>query len=306
MLNRRILRIKAFKALYSSVILRESGAETTIQDAEKLLADSCESSRSLYVLMLGLVPALTAVAGTKKNPDSKFVGNALAKLIDEDIDFQKTWKKYKYSWDQYDLILKKIYASICEKKYYMDYLSREGSSLAEDCKLFTRIYEEEIVDAEGLDEILESMDINWNDDLAYCLTWCCRTFKSFADGDHWRQLPLYQSDILAKSGKSVESDQAFVVKLLQTAYATYDKYSAMISESVPSFDRERLVVTDVCLMVCCLAEVTNFPTIPVRVSLNEYVEISKFYGTPKSSIFVNGILDRLVAKLRNEGLINKD
>ncbi|MBQ0043817.1 MAG: hypothetical protein KBT05_02215 [Bacteroidales bacterium] len=306
MLNRRILRIKAFKALYSSVILRESGADTSISDAEKLLAESCESTRNLYVLMLGLVPALTAVAGTKKIPDAKFVGNALAKLIDEDIDFQKTWKKYKYSWDQYDLILKKIYASICEKKYYADYLSREESSLAEDCRLFTRIYEEEIVDAEGLDEILESMDINWNDDLAYCLTWCCRTFKAFADGEHWRQLPLYQSDILAKEGKAVESDHAFVLKLLQTSYAAYPKYSAMISESVPSFDRDRLVTTDVCLMVCCLCEICNFPSIPVRVSLNEYVEISKFYGTPKSSVFVNGILDRLVVKLRSEGLINKD
>lgn len=306
MLNRRILRIKAFKALYSSVILRESGAETSISEAEKLLAESCESTRDLYVLMLGLVPALTAVAGTKKNPDAKFVDNALAKIIGEDIDFQKTWKKYKYSWDQYDLVLKKIYASICEKKFYADYIAREESSLAEDCRLFTRIYEEEIVDAEGLDEILESMDIYWNDDLAYCLTWCCRTFKSFADGEHWRQLPLYQSDILAKGGKAVESDQAFVLKLLQTSYSAYAKYSAMISESVPSFDRDRLVTTDVCLMVCCLSEICNFPSIPVRVSLNEYVEISKFYGTPKSSIFVNGILDRLVVKLRSEGLINKD
>jgi len=305
MLNRRILRIKAFKALYSSVILRESGAQTSIADAEQILAESCTATRDLYVLMLGLVPALTAVAGTKKNPDTRFVDNALAKVIENDIDFQKAWKKYKYSWDQYDLILKKIYASVCEKPYYAAYLAEAEPSLAADVRLFTSIYEEEIVEAEGLDEILEGMSIYWNDDLAYALTWCCRTFKSFAQGEHWRQLPLYMSD-MAPKGKSVESDEAFVKKLLQLSYAAYDKYAAMISESVTSFDRDRLVVTDVCIMVCCLTEVVNFPTIPVKVSLNEYVEISKYFGTPKSSIFVNGLLDRLVVKFRNEGLVNKE
>jgi len=306
MLNRRILRIKAFKALYSSVILRESGAETSVADAEEILKESCEAVRDLYVLMLGLVPALTNVAGMKKNADAKFVGNALAELLNEDIDFQKAWKKYKYSWDQYDLVLGKILNSIYEKEYYAKYIASDKKSLAEDVKLFTSIFEEEIVDAEGLDEILEGMNLYWNDDLAYALTWCCRTFKSFAAGDHWRMLPLYQSDIFLAEGKQADSDQAFVVKLLRSAYASYDKYAAMISESVPSFDRDRLVVTDVCLMTCCLAEIVNFPSIPVKVSLNEYVEISKYYGTPKSSVFVNGLLDRLVAKFRNEGLVNKD
>jgi len=306
MLNRRILRIKAFKALYSSVILRESGAETSVADAEQILSESCEAVRDLYVLMLGLVPALSKVAGLRKNSDAKFVNNALANLIEEDIDFQKVWKKYKYSWDQYDLVLGKIVNSICEKEYYAKYIANENTSLAEDVKLFTKIYEEEIVEAEGLDEILEGMNLYWNDDLAYALTWCCKTFRTFADGDHWRQLPLYMSDILVKEGKPAESDQAFVVKLLRSAYASYDKYAAMISESVPSFDRDRLVVTDVCLMSCCLAEIMNFPSIPVKVSLNEYVEISKFYGTPKSSVFVNGLLDRIVVKFRNEGLITKN
>lgn len=306
MLNRRILRIKAFEALYSSVILKEGGVSITIEDAEKELRESCEAVRDLYIFMMGLVPALTETCRAKKNHDEKFAENRLAKLLEEDVDFSKIWKKSGYSWAQYDLILKKISARIAQAPYYARYIAEPDSSLAEDCRLFTRIFENEILEAEGLDEILESMSIHWNDDLGYALTVCCRCFRSLAEGGRWSMPPLYQSDILAKEGKKVDSDQAYVVKLLQNAYASYEKYSEMISDAVPSFDKDRLVTTDVCLMVCCLSEVVNFPNIPVKVSLNEYVEISKFFGTPKSSVFVNGLLDRLVARFRSEGLINKE
>jgi len=306
MLNRRILRIKAFEALYSSVILKEGGVDIKIDDAEKELRESCEAVRDLYIFMMGLVPALTAIEKARKSHDEKFAENKLAKLLEEDVDFSKIWKKSGYSWAQYDLILKKISAKVAEAPYYAKYISSAESSLAEDCRLFTRIFENEILEAEGLDEILESMSLHWNDDLGYALTFCCRTFKALAEGERWSMPPLYQSDILAKEGKKVESDQSFVLKLLQNAYASYDKYSEIISDSVPGFDKDRLVATDVCIMVCCLAEIVNFPTIPVKVSLNEYVEISKFFGTPKSSVFVNGLLDRLVVRFRNEGLITKE
>jgi len=320
MLNRRILRIKAFKALYSSVILKESGAFTSIQDVEDELLVSCEAVRDLYILMMGLVSPLTDVtrrrieAASQKrvkteeeaNPNRKFADNALASLLDSDIDFQKIWKKKKFSWGQYDLVLKKIYDSFSQKQYFIDYMASSERSLAEDCKLFTRIFEDEIVEAEGLEEILETMSIYWNDDLAYALTWCCKTFKSLAAGERWSLPPLYQSDMLAKAGKPADSDNRFLIKLFESACASYDKYAAMIADSVSSFDSDRLVATDVCIIACCLTEVATFPNIPVKVSINEYVEISKFYGTPKSSSFVNGLIDRLVNKLVADGLVTKE
>ena len=314
MLNRRILRIKAFKVLYSNAIAENM----SLAQAQSQLDVACEATRDLYIYMLGIVSPLTKIARERiesaktkfnpteeeLNPNVKFAENALAKLLDADVDFQKILSKKKLSWDQYDIFLKKVMNSIASKEYFAEYMASETSSLKEDCRLFTRIFEEEFVDSEDLERILEDKSIYWNDDLAYALTWCCKTLKSFEKGESWKLLPLYQSELI--SGPEVESDKAFVRKLLQSAFAGYDRYFSMISESVTGWEKERLFSTDVALIVMGLAEASSFPTIPVKVTINEYVEISKFYGTQKSRSFVNGLLDRLIQSMVNDGNIVKE
>ena len=313
MLNRRILRIKAFKVLYANILAGNS----SLAQAETQLDQSCEATRDLYLYMLSVVPALTQIAKDRQeaaktklrpteedlNPNTKFVDNALAKLIAEDIDLNKLLAKKKFSWAQYDLILKKVMTSVASKEYFQKYMESEKVSLAEDCKLFTKIFEEEFVELEELEMMLEEKSLYWNDDLAYALTWCCRSFKDFAAGKSWSMLPLYQSDML--DGPDVESDNRFVHKLLQASYASYEKYAEMVAESVTGWERERLFSTDVVLIAMGLSEAVAFPEIPVKVTLNEYVEIAKFYGTPKSRAFVNGLLDRLIQKLTEDGAIVK-
>ena len=314
MLNRRILRIKAFKVLYGSVI----ADQTTLAQAEAQLDLSCEATRDLYLYMLSIVSPLTQVAKDRieaaksklrpteedLNPNMKFAENALAVLLDGDEDFQKVFKKKKFDWSQYDLFLKKVMTSIASKDYFAEYMASPQRSLVEDCKLFTRIFEEEFVDSEELERILEDKSLYWNDDLAYSLTWCCKTLKNLAKGESWTMLPLYQSELL--KGEGVESDKYFVRKLLQASFAGYDRYSAMVAEAVSGWEKERLFSTDVVLIVMGLAEAATFPTIPVKVTMNEYVEISKFYGTPKSRAFVNGLLDRHIQTLVNDGQIVKE
>lgn len=313
MLNRRILRIKAFKVLYGSVL----SDNMSLAQAQSQLDVSCEAARDLYLYMLGIVSPLTKIAQERieaarskfnptdeeRNPNVKFAENALARLLDEDVDFQKLFSKKKLSWAQYDLFLKKVMTSVQGKEYFAEYMSSPKTGLAEDCRLFTRIFEEEFVDSEDLEKILEDKSLYWNDDLAYSLTWCCKTFRSLSKGERWSLPPLYQSDLL--QGEDVESDMAFVRKLLQASFAGYDRYSAMVSEAVSGWEKDRLFQTDVVLIVMGLAEAVTFPTIPVKVSMNEYVEISKFYGTPKSRAFVNGLLDRLIQKLTAEGQVAK-
>ena len=314
MLNRRILRIKAFKVLYSSVLAENM----SLAQAEAQLELSCEATRDLYIYMLGIISPLTKIAQDRieaakskfnpteeeRNPNMKFAENALAKLLDEDADFQKVFRKKKFEWAQYDLFLKKVMTSVSSKEYYAEYMASDKRSLAEDCKLFTRIFEEEFVDSEELEKILEDQSLYWNVDLPYSLTWCCKTLKNLAKGENWSLIPLYQSEML--SGDGVESDKLFVRRLLQAAFSGYEKYSAMVAESVSGWEKERLFSTDVVLIVMGLAEAATFPSIPVKVTMNEYVEISKFYGTPKSRSFVNGLLDKLVQQLVNEGQINKE
>lgn len=314
MLNRRILRIKAFKVLYGSVL---SGNQTLAQ-AESQLELSCEATRDLYIYMLGIVSPLTQIARERieaakskfnpteeeRNPNMKFADNALAGLLDADVDFQKMFAKKKFSWAQYDLLLKKIMTSVASKDYYAEYMASGESSLAEDCRLFTRIFEEEFVDSEELEQILEDKSLYWTDDLAYSLTWCCRTLRSLAKGERWTLPALYQSEMI--KGDGVESDRLFVRRLLQASYAGYEKYAAMVADSVSGWEKERLFLTDVVLIVMGVAEAATFPTIPLKVTINEYVELSKFFGTPKSRAFVNGLLDRLIQGMVNEGLIVKE
>ena len=193
--------------------------------------------------------------------------------------------------------------SVASKDYYAKYMASPVRSLAEDCKLFTRIYEEELDDCQELAQILEDKSIYWNDDLGYALTWCCRTFKTLASGTPWKLPPLYQSDMM--QGSDVESDSLFVKRLLRSAFAGYDRYAQMVYDSVQGWEKDRLFLSDVVLVVMGLAEAVTFPQIPLKVTINEYVEIAKFFGTPKSGAFVNGLLDKIAQKMVEDGKIVK-
>lgn len=313
MLNRRILRIKAFKVLYSYA----ENPSMTLKEAQAQFEISCKSTRNLYLFMLAIIPSLTKEAADRiesarqkfnpteeeRNPNMKFVRNALSPLIAEDPDFQKIITKEKLSWEQYDALLRKLYDSIKSKDYFTAYMSSPETSLAEDVKLFIRIYEEEFVDNTDLEDILEDLSIYWNDDLAYALTCCCRTLEGFAKGERWSLPPLYQSEMPGNKGR--ESDQLFATSLLRCAFTGYQTFFDKIASVVPKWDKERLFIIDIVLIICGIAEAKAFPEIPVKVTINEYVDISKYYSTPKSRSFVNGILDSVIQNMLAEGEIVK-
>lgn len=313
MLNRRILRIKAFKVLYSYA----ENQSMTLAEAESLLEASCEATRSLYLFMLDIIPYLTAEARTRienaqkkfnpteeeRNPNLKFTRNLISPLLEQDPDFQKIISRRKLSWDSYDALVRSVYDSICTKDYFKEYMASPESSLAEDASLFIRIFEEEFVDNDELAKILEDMSILWCDDLAYSLTTCCDTLKSLAKGYRWSLPPLYHSEM--DLSKNAESDKAFIYKLLRTSFACFGKYAPLVAGNTTQWEKDRLFTVDTVLIVMGLSEAKAFPAMPLRVTINEYVEISKFYSTPKSRSFVNGLLDRLIKKQIEDGDIVK-
>lgn len=313
MLNRRILRIKAFKVMFSYA----ENPSMTLAEAESQLETSCEATRSLYLFMLSIIPYVTKEAARRiedargkfnpteeeKNPNMKFVQNAIAPLLDNDPDFTKLLTKRKLSWEPFDAFIRDTYDSMTKKDYFKAYMADTVRSVKADAALFIKMFEEEFVDSEALANILEDLSIWWNDDLAYSLTVCCDTMKSLSKGLRWELPPLYRSDMIVP--KPVESDKTFVTKLLRTSYTCYDKYFPLVASSTDQWQEDRLFITDTVLIVMGLAEAKAFPDLPLRVTINEYVEISKYYSTPKSRSFVNGLLDRLAKKLIEEGEIVK-
>ncbi|MBR4755855.1 MAG: hypothetical protein IK076_02835 [Bacteroidales bacterium] len=312
MLNRRILRIKAFKTLYSFA----ENQSMTAAEAESQLETSCEAVRSLYLFMLAIIPSLTAEAAQRienarrkinpseeeRNPNLKFVNNRVAPLLADDPDFTKILSRRKLSWEPYDAFIRHTFDSMREKDWFKEYMTVSECSLQQDISLFIRMYEEEFVDSDELADILEDMSIWWNDDLAYALTVCCDSLKAMAKGHPWEFPPLYRSEM---ASKPAESDKAFVTKLLRTACSCYDKFFPLVASSTDQWKEDRLFTTDTVLIILGLSEAKAFPDMPVGVTINEYVEISKYYSTPKSRSFVNGILDRLVKVLIDEGEIVK-
>ena len=305
MLNRRILRIKAFKAIYSFT----ENQSASLKELEAQLDRSLESTRDLYLFLLSCIQPLTEEAINRieaakgkfnpteeeLHPNMKFTTNLIAPLLGSDPDLQKLLQKKKLSWDQYDVLLRHLYESIRSKDYFAEYLSNGNpNTLKEDAELWVKIFENEFEDNADLESILEDLSIWWNDDLAYALSWCCRTMDQLAKGKTWNLPPLFMSD-LDKSG-SKDSDKAFVVKLLRTAVNGFDRYISEIAAITPKWDRSRICVTDLALIVCGMAEAEAFDNIAPRVTINAYVEISKFYSTPESRAFVNGILDKLINK----------
>lgn len=276
----------------------------TVKEGESQLELSCEATRDLYLFLLALPEALTLEAQRRieaakgkfnpseeeLHPNMKFAQNKIAPLLSQDPDFTKIIQKKKLSWEQYDVLLRHLYDTLRTREYYNAYMSSTDCSVKEDAGLWINIFANELEDNAELEAILEDLSIWWNDDLAYALSWCCRTMESLGKGERWNMPPLYMSDLSEKA----ESDKVFVAKLLRTAFANFDSYVDRIAAITPKWDRSRICTTDLALIVAGLAENDAFPRQGSAIIINEYVEISKYYSTPESRAFVNGILDRLI------------
>ena len=307
MLNRRILRIKVFKELFSYSGNPSMSRKDVLSEFER----SCEAVRDLYLFVLGSIPAVTAEAALQieaargkfnptpeeRNPNLKFAENALARLLAEDPDYRKLAEKKQLDWETYDALVRSLYDELKEQEWFAAYMADPERSLAADTALFARIFEELLQDNDALEAILEEKCIYWVDDLDYALMSAIQSLKEIARTGRWNLPPLYRSDQLAAEGKAVDSDKAFAEKLLGGAFSSYEDYEARITGATKGWDRDRICQADRVLIILGLAEVEHVPAVPARVSVNEYVELAKFFSTPRSASFVNGLLDSLVPKL---------
>ena len=306
MLSRRVLRTKVVKAVYA----HQQCENMTPVTSEKNLILSIDRAYDLYFHLLALVPEIAEYAAeririgeNKKlptyedlHPNRKFVENKVITRLVEDENLQIEISNRKLSWKNNRDLIVALYNALIRQPFYQKYMASEERSFRQDAQLVSDIYMTMLEEFEPLDRALEEQSILWNDDLGFLLTMVSRTVLSIRENQEAIKLmPQFKSD----------EDLDYAKKLLRYTIAGYDRISLLLDGSMNNWDIERVALMDKIVLVTAIAEAENFPTIPTRVTMNEYIDIAKCYSTESSGGFINGILDRIISQLTAEGKIVK-
>ncbi len=305
MINRVLIRLKVVQIVYA--YYKNSGKN--MKAAEDEVFFSLSKAYDLYLHLLLLMPAVTHYAADRIafnsnklrpahsdiNPNLKFVENRFIAQLQANEQLVKFSEKTKFNWVDSSDFLRRLFNNIEQSDIYKEYMASPESSYEQDKELWRKLYKSFIFENEELDAILEEQSLYWNDDKAIVDTFVVKTIKKFAqsEGASQKLLPEYK-DL---------DDMEYARKLLRATIANAQEYRGLMSQSSKNWEMSRLAFMDVVIMQTALAELLIFDDIPASVTLNEYVEIAKYYSTPKSSSFVNGVLDNIVKKLRQEGKI---
>ena len=307
MINRRLLRIKAIMALYAF----NRREDNNLTQAESELMFSIGKSYDLYHLLLLLVLEVADIAGDKieqalqkkmptnedLNPQRRFVENQMIVQLRNNEALINYISAKKLSWANYSHIPRLLYNKMICWEIYKEYMNSDTHNYLSDKKFIIKLITILFTNSEDLQLNLEEQSIYWNDDIEYISAMVEKTLKKFkADsGAKTSLMPLFKN----------EEDEEFVKILFRKAILHSKKCSALIDKNTTNWEVERIALMDILVMQLAITEILEFPEIPVKVTLNEYIEIAKYYCTSKSSTFVNGILDNIVKEIREEGLFNK-
>ena len=308
MVSRRLVRIKIIKALYSHF----NCGDKTISASEKDLLLSIEKTYDLYHYLMQLLVEVADYAQNRidigkqkyrpspeeKNPNTKFVDNAIVSILRNNEALNKRLHQNKLSWKDNPELIKRIYNNLISKDYYKSYMDAANRSFKQDQEFALEFFAEEMEDFEDLYEILEANNIFWVDDVEFVLGMILRTIKRFKEGQHTYAslLPLYKD----------EADYEFTKKLFRKAAVNHVEYRKLIDENTANWDIDRIAYMDTILLITAIAELIEFRDLPIKVSMNEYIELSKFYSTPSSNTFINGVLDKVVKELSDKNIIVKE
>ena len=306
MINRELIRIKTVQLTYAYY---HNGSKN-IDSAEKELLFSLSKAYDLYNFLLALIVSITREAqrhlevaqsraqreGTEM-PSQKFVNNRFALQLEGNKmlnDFMETQKK---TWNDEPEFLKKMYQLVTESQIYKDYMASPEDSYEADRELWRKLYRTLIQHNDDLDALLEEQSLYWNDDKEVVDTFVLKTIKRFEEKNqsHQELLPEYDN----------EEDKDYARKLFRATIMNGDEYQHFMSESSRNWDFSRLAYMDIVIMQIAIAEMMTFPSIPITVTINEYVEIAKLYSTPRSAGYINGMLDTIARYLTKTGKLLK-
>ena len=307
MISRRLLRIKSLVAFYAF----HCRGDNNLPQAESELMFSIDKTYDLYHLLILLIIELADIADNKidqalqkriptsedLNPKRKFVDNMVVEQLRNNRSFNDYINSRKLSWANNSHITRLLYNKMLQWEDYDQYVNSEINDYQTDKKFIIKLVTEFFVLSEDLNMNLEEQSIYWNDDMEYIIAMAEKTLKKFSENpkNEIKFMPLFKN----------KEDAEFVKTLFNKAILGYEKSSELIDRNTANWEIERIALMDILVMKLAITEIVEFPEIPVKVTLNEYIEIAKYYCTSKSSTFVNGILDKIVKEMRDEGLFKK-
>ena len=308
MLNRRHLRIKVLQALYAFSLSKNENSVA----GEKELLHSVSKMYDMYIYFLLIFDDLSNFANlrieeakrkripTKENlnPNMRFVDNKLIAQLSVNGSLKKASEKASANWigDVEQDMLKKMFIYLSETDIFLDYMQKESSDYKTDKNFIIQLFKKEICNFELLHNFFEDRSIYWQDDMDHICSMVLKTLKSFEeDTDEFHSIAdLYKDD-----------EKDYIIQLFHKSIKLESENLKMINSYTKNWDSDRLAKMDILLMNLAITEAKEFSSIPLKVTLNEYIEISKFYSTPKSNGFINGVLDKVFIELKSDGAIKK-
>ncbi len=306
MINREIIRVKVVQLTYAYY----QNGNKNIDTAEKELFFSLSKAYDLYNYLLALIVSVTKEAqrylevaqaragreGTEA-PSQKFAYNRFALQLEENRALNEFLEAQKKSWNNDIEFVRKLYKQITDSQMYKEYMADAEDSYAADRELWRKIYRTLIQENEEIDTLLEEQSLYWNDDKEIVDTFVLKTIKRFDEKNGAKQelLPEYDN----------EEDRDYARKLFRATIMNADEYQRYMSEASRNWDFSRLAYMDVVIMQIALAEMMTFPTIPISVTINEFVDMAKLYSTPRSGGYINGMLDAIARHLIRTGRLLK-
>ena len=307
MINRVLLRIKIIQILYS--FYKSDGKSMPV--AEKELFHSIEKTYDLYFHLLQLSVEITRFATDKietkrnrlrpteedLNPNTRFIDNAFIAQLSENVQFVEYLSSHKLTWVNNSEIIKVLYEEVVSSDFYAEYMNVSETGYAADKDIWRKIFKKIILQSEVLDDSIQDQNIYWTDDIEMVVSFIIKTIKRFdsANGEDQPLLPMFKD----------QEDAEFASKLMRSVLTKANMLREMIDKNTKNWELDRIAFMDIVIMEVALAELLDFPTIPVNVTLNEYIEIAKTYSTEKSGTFINGVLDNIVGQLRKENKLIK-
>ena len=305
MISRRIIRTKVLQVSYACQI----SSEKTIGNAEKELHFSLKKTFDLYHLILQLpveiafyAESLIVLRKNKHipteedlNPNLRFVNNEIIKLLGSNHNLNEYLKQTKVGWNNEQDIVKKLYKSLVESDLYKRYMNSPENDLARDKKFIEQLLSEIVLQEEELLLLLEEQSIYWNDDLDFVVSMVIKTIKKLDKTQSSNLLPQYKN----------KDDMEFGSMLFLKCMANHVLLRKIVEQHTMNWDIDRIACIDQLIMEMAIAEFLYFPSIPTKVTINEYIELSKYYSTDKSHNFINGILDKALKALKEEGKVKK-